>query len=344
MAPELTLATLLPREFEICETDNVDLEIRVSNTGSGTTSDVVVEAKLPEGLSYEGRSVFRHNVGTLKAGERKKFNAPLKVHAPGRYAVQATAKSNNGMSTDAATVTLTARESDLQVQTAGPSEEYLGIPVEYEILVRNDGSATAREVKIESVVPTGAELVDASSGGKLDGNLVHWEITELPAGQTALFRVRYESQDGGVMRNVVTAKSLCSSDTTAIARTKLRGVASMVVEVVDTEDPIKVGDEEVYKIRVTNQGSAPETNVMVECTIPGEMRLVSANGASETNGNGRSDDIYFRPLRELKAGETAEWEVKVQRIQPGDLRFAVTVDSDQHNRPVRETEATRVFN
>ncbi len=156
--------------------------------------------------------------------------------------------------------------------------------------------------------------------------------------------VRYEGKEKGHVRNVVTARSECSPDSTAIARTELEGVASIVVELVDTEDPIKVGGEETYKIRVHNQCSSPETDVVVACKLPEGQRLVNTSGTTEAISGKGSKQVLFRPVASLDPDETANWKVKVRGTRTGDMRFRVAVDSDQHGRPVRESEATRVFN
>jgi uncharacterized repeat protein (TIGR01451 family) len=130
---------------------------------------------------------------------------------------------------------------------------------------------------------------------------------------------------------------------TAIARTQLEGVASMVVEVVDTQDPIRVGSDEIYEIRVHNQGSAPETDVLVACELPDGQQFVSASGTTDARTRSGAKQVLFEPVVRLAADETATWKVKVRGTRAGDMRFRVQVDSEQHGRPVRETEATRVF-
>lgn len=343
VAPELKLTANLERHFVLCETDKTDLTMHVSNTGSGKTQDVTVTAHLPPGLSHNGQQKITEHVGKIAAGDSKKITKLLKVDGPGTYVVRAQAKSRTGISTDSGSVKLTAREAVLQVESSGPDEEYVGLPIEYEVRVSNIGDAPARDVVIRNEVPKGAEFVDATNHGQLKGNAVEWRLDELPAGKYVPLTVRFEGQDRGYVRSVVTAHSKCSTDVTAIARTELEGVATMVVEVVDTQDPIRVGGEEIYEIRVHNQGSKAETDVMVVCELPDGQRFVSSSGTTQTRGRSGANRVVFRPVAELAADETATWKVKVRGTQTGDMRFRVQVDSDQHGRPVRETEATRVF-
>lgn len=344
VSPDLKLTTRMERDVILCETDTADISVRVSNTGSGKTEDVTVTVQLSDGMTYNGQQTIRERIGRLPAGETRTLNKSVQVDGPGTYSVKARAESRSGLSTDAATVELTAREADLDVEVRGAAEEYVGLPVEYELVVSNTGNAPARQTVVEAQIPKGAKFIDASHDGSVQSSAVQWQLGTLPAGQSQTLSVRLEGEQKGYLRSVVTARSKCSTDAeaaTAIARTRLEGIASMVVEVVDTRDPIRVGNEEVYEIRVHNQGSAPETDILVACELPPGQRFVSASGA--TNVHSTSDQIVFRPVARLAADETATWEVKVEGEEPGDMRFRVTVESDQHGRPVRETEATRVF-
>ncbi len=343
VSPELKLTTLLPRQFILCGMDQTDLTMRVSNTGSGKTEDVTVTAQLPQGLSYEGGRVISEHVGMVPAGETETITKPLRVHEPGDYVVQATATSKSGLSTDAASVTLTAREAELDISIDGPREEYVGLAVEYDVTVKNIGNAATQNLMIEAPVPNGSTFVDASHGGGLASDTVQWKPGELKPGESITLSVRFMTADKGYIRSVATAQSKCASDVTAIARTKLEGVASMVVEVVDNQDPIRIGETETYEIRVKNQGSAPETNVMVSCKLPDGQEFISAEGTTNARSRTGAKQVILRPVPKLTAGQEAKWKIKVRGTRAGDMRFRVAVDSDQHGRPVRETEATRVF-
>ncbi len=343
VSPELKLTANLERDFILCETDQTDLTLRVSNVGSGQTEDVTVTAQLPDGLTYNGKNTITEHVGEIASGKTKTITKSLRVAGPGQYVVRATAKSRTGLSTNAGAVTLTAREATLDIRTEGPREEYVGLPVEYTIHVTNTGDAPARNVVIESEVSNGASFVDATHDGQLEGDTVTWHLDRLAMGESVELDVRFEGQDKGYIRNVASARSECAADVTAIARTELEGVASMVVEVVDTEDPIRVGGHEEYQIKVHNQGSAPETDVMVACALPAGQQFVSASGTTDARTRAGASEVVFEPVESLESDETATWKVRVRGTETGDMRFRVAVDSDQHGRPVRESEATRVF-
>ena len=114
---------------------------------------------------------------------------------------------------------------------------------------------------------------------------------------------------------------------------------------IDLEDPIKVGDQETYRITVTNQGSATDTNIKIVCTLEKNMTFVKVGVGSPTNAsvsaNGRT--VTFEPLAALGAKQKKVWTLIVKVVSEGDVRFGVKMDSDQLGRPVSETEATTLY-
>ena len=123
--------------------------------------------------------------------------------------------------------------------------------------------------------------------------------------------------------------------------TTIEGIAAILLEVVDISDPIEVGQNETYLITVTNQGTKPDTNIRINCFLESTMKFVSASGETQTQA--ADGKIVFQPLDTLAPGDKATWKVVVQAINAGDVRFRVTMDSDQLTRNVVETEATNFY-
>jgi len=113
------------------------------------------------------------------------------------------------------------------------------------------------------------------------------------------------------------------------------------MEVIDLEDPIEVGSRTTYLITVTNQGSAPDTNIRIVCALEDKIQYVSSGGA--TAGSIMGNTASFAPLHSLAPKARATWQVVVRGVRPGDVRFRVTMSSDQLTRPVEETEATHLY-
>jgi uncharacterized repeat protein (TIGR01451 family) len=342
--PELKLNMQLQRDFIICSTDQVDLKLRLKNTGSGTINNAVARVHLPEGLeAADGTNTITWNAGSLSGGDSKQHTPKVTVLRPGQYSVKAKAEGDGEIETEAASVQLTARQGSIDVTVDGPETEYVGLAAEYEVNVTNNGDARVRELEVRAPVPTNTEFVEATHDGSLQNNQIVWTFPRLEAGESQTLAYRVRGTDEGSYRAIAKAEAICTGEVTDMVQTKLEGVAAMVVEVVDNRDPNKVGQEEVYEIRVTNQGSAPETNVIVHCELGEGQRLISTTGETDTGAKRGARKVTFNPVESLTAGQTAEWSVKVDCNTEGDIRFYVEVNSDQHTRPVRETEATRIY-
>ena len=106
-------------------------------------------------------------------------------------------------------------------------------------------------------------------------------------------------------------------------------------------DPIEVGAQSSYVITVTNQGSAVGTNIVIKCTLPAEMELVSTTGP--TKETVRAKVVTFAPLKSLAPKAKATYRVIVKGVKTGDVRFRVSLTSDQMTSPASETESTHIY-
>ena len=93
------------------------------------------------------------------------------------------------------------------------------------------------------------------------------------------------------------------SDTTPeqIPRT-IRGGTHYVV---DTEDPVRVGQNTVYRTVVKNQGSGADKAARIVATLPEGLAYVASSGATRADVDGRK--VTFAPLAELAPGKVAGW-------------------------------------
>jgi uncharacterized repeat protein (TIGR01451 family) len=121
----------------------------------------------------------------------------------------------------------------------------------------------------------------------------------------------------------------------------VEGLAAILLEVVDIQDPIEVGTNSTYVISVTNQGSAADTNINIVATLPDALEYVTSEGPTEAMVNGNV--VAFTPLAHLTAKETATYRVEVKGIKTGDIRFHVELNSGQMTSPVMETESTTIY-
>lgn len=121
-----------------------------------------------------------------------------------------------------------------------------------------------------------------------------------------------------------------------------RGFAAVLVEMVDSPDPLLVGETTTYTIRVTNQGTAPDSNVRVRVSFPQNIQPVSVSGV--TQGQMQGNLVSFAVLPTLAPKQVAVWSIKAKAIAQGDGRVSAEVDTQVlGGRPVTEIESTQVY-
>ena len=116
---------------------------------------------------------------------------------------------------------------------------------------------------------------------------------------------------------------------------------AILLEVVDLDDPVEVGNQTTYEIKVVNQGSAVGTNIGITCTLPTEMQYITSGGPTEGRLDGNT--LRFAPLPSLAPQASATFRVTVRGASAGDVRFKVSMISDQITAPVEETESTNIY-
>jgi uncharacterized repeat protein (TIGR01451 family) len=112
-------------------------------------------------------------------------------------------------------------------------------------------------------------------------------------------------------------------------------------KIVVTGTASEVGKNETYIITVTNQGTAPDTNIKIKVFLEDSMQFISAGGA--TRGAFVDGAVTFEALPSLAPKAKTTWQVVVKAVKAGDVRLRVTMNTDELERDVVETEATRFF-
>ena len=338
--PRLELARVAPDEALLCEA--IPVVFVVTNSGTGSAQDVKIVDNLPIGLrTTDGKSKLVLDVGTLAEGESRQFSAELRAAKIGRYASKAVATSATGLRAESAETTTIVSLPILAIENNGPRKHYLGRKVTYEITVANKSDIPAKNTIVEDTVPNGAISIEADEGAKLSGSKLIWEFGTLAPNSIKKVRVSYIPTEPGMQANNATVTAYCSEAVTASVQTMVTGISAVSMEVVDVEDPVRVGTQTTYVISVTNQGSAAATNIRINCLLESNVQYVSSAGA--TAGSIEGQMVKFYPLSSLEPKARAAWRVVVAAVKPGDVRFKAVMNVDQLTRPVEETESTHIY-
>lgn len=340
--PKLKLTQTIPDTNLICE--QLPLNLTVCNDGTGTARSVRVFTQLPDGLTtVDGQTALAVNVGDIPAGKCAQIPVILKAVRPDSFTVSSTARSADGLSAESSSK-FVVQQPILAITKSAPEKRLVGRKFKYDITVTNKSNVTAKDVRVVDQIPNTVKVSGASSGGQLNQQThnVLWSIPQIPGGESRKISLEVVPNQIGQLSNTVTATATCAQTVSATAQTRIEGIPAILLEVVDIEDPIEVGENVTYMITVTNQGSAQGTNIRIECTLENTMQYVSSAGA--TMATPIDNKIVFDALPTLKPKARASWKVVVRAVQSGDVRFMVKMTSDQISRHVVETEATNFYN
>lgn len=337
--PALQLAMSVPAEVLKC--DPIPVRLTVSNTGSGPAQDVKIDQPLAKGLvTSAGLGAVNAMIGTIQPGQSQTVDVVLKAEQTGAFDHKATASGAMGLKAMASGAT-TVRAPALAIEQSGPDRVYLGRNVSYTATVTNTGDGVARDTMIEAPIPAAAKVVTVSAGGAVDASRVVWNVGTIAPKDSRKVELTLAAPTAGMLDHPVMARAYCAPAVTAPGKTSVEGIAAILLEVIDIDDPIAIGNNETYMITVTNQGTASDNNIVVACEIEDSMQFVSADGVTAGKADGAK--ITFGPLARLEPKAKASWRVVVKAIKPADARFTVKVTSDQIERPIMENESTHFY-
>ncbi|MBN2474431.1 MAG: DUF11 domain-containing protein [Pirellulales bacterium] len=338
--PELVVKTLAPAKVLIGE--EVALKIEISNPGSGKATGVVLEEHIPNGLQHPAGNNLEYVIGDLPPGETRQLELTLVASGAGTITNVLVARDDGTLRTEDR-FNLEVIAPDLDVAVTGPKRRYLEREAVYTFSVSNPGTAPAEEVELVAYLPSGLKFVSANNAGHYEetNRTVHWRLEELPmqeTGEVQLIAMPVEAGQQNLRLRGTAAKGLADEDEQPVM---VEGIAAIMFEVIDVNDPVEVGGETTYEVRVLNQGSKAATNVLLELNLPAQLRVLDAEGPTRHRVQGGR--ILFEPLSRLAPKADTTYRVRVQGIQAGDLRVPVQLSTDEMREPVTKEESTRVY-
>jgi len=316
--------------------------VTVSNPGTGIASHVQIEAIIPEGLEHARGQRLQMDLGNLNPGESRSVRLALAASKGGPQHLMVNARAESGLAR--------STSSDVQViapnltaEIHGPGLRYLGRQGQFVMSVTNAGEAPSDNVQMRYKMPSGFDFVSADRGAQYDPatGLVTWFVGRLEQGQKSEIKVTLLARQSGEFKHLARASSEHGAMADAEFTTMVEGTPSLAVQVKDLEDPVEVGSEMAYEIRVKNEGSASAKAVTLTCELADGTSLVTAEGPAEYLAE--RNTIVFRGLPEVGAGQTVVFKVKIKAATGGNLRFRAHLSSESISEPLTAEEMTKFY-
>ncbi|WP_291179734.1 hypothetical protein [Gimesia sp.] len=316
--------------------------VTISNPGTGTLHNVVLEAEIPKGLEHVTAEYLQMQVGSLNPGETRTIRLALAAVMGGEQVVNVQAKAEGGL-VQATQARVNVIAPKVQVAIDGPGLRYKGRSAEYAITTLNDGAAATNNVRVLHKIPEGFEFVKADHGGQFnpEDSTISWFLGRMEPGQTASVNLELKTKTIGNYVHHVRAISEHNVKSDAQIQTRIEGTAQLVLEIADLDDPVEIGKETGYKVVVKNDGSKSAQNVSVSCELPPGVDLISATGP--TQHIAENGVVVFKSLGDLAPGESVQYQVLVRGSVEGNQRFRARLASDSIRDPLLFEELTRFY-
>lgn len=336
VSPAIQLTKTGPKDVLVC--DPIPMVLVVRNTGSSQLTGVKVSDTLPTGLSSDGKNSLLFDAGTLAPGESKEFKFNATASAVGNYVNSASVTSDQGVGAKASATTAVHRPV-LALSCKAREQQYMGRPFDVCFTVSNNGDVPAADAQVAVPVPAGLTLKSATAGGRMVGNNLVWDIASLAVKAPQELCATFTGATGGTFNFNATAKGVCATQVSTSCATKVIGISALLLEKADNPDPIEVGETTTYTVKVTNQGSADDTNVKISVEFPEEVSPVSASNGGVVSGR----TVTFPAFPRLAPKQAFEYSIVARGVKVGDARVTFIRTSDGIPAPTTAEESTRVY-
>lgn len=233
------------------------------------------------------------------------------------------------------------RAPALEIVCAAPAQVLAGRPVEVCLTLFNTGNAPEPKAFITLPIPPGATVRSATEDGVSSPEQITWEVPDLAPNASKQVRAFLVMRQPGLLSFTPAVRGTIARPAQTDCETRIMGVPAILVEVVDLEDPIEVGQQVTYVITVTNQGDSAVTNIRLLCTLPASQEFVSGTGVTAVRAQDRT--ITMEPLSTLAGKAVASWQVVTKALQADDSRIHVDFRSDEFEKPIPREESTQLY-
>jgi uncharacterized repeat protein (TIGR01451 family) len=342
--PLLNIEHTAPKQVLIGET--VRLGITVNNPGTGAATGVIVEEDVPEGLVHVAGGELEYEIGTLRPNETRQLELQLTADKPGLIENMVTVRGEGNLIAQH-TVQIEVIAPQLSVAVSGPKKRYLERQATYTLSIENPGTAAARSVQLVAFLPKGMKFQSTDAEGQYDPtqHAVFWSLEELPANKSGSVNLVAVPVETGEQRLRVEGKADLGLTAANEQVVQVEAKSELEFNIVDLNDPIEVGTDTSYEIRVTNKGTRPATAVELVAGFPqgGEIKAVSADGHARGEVSGNGQQVAFEPVGRINPGEEMVFRIHAQGAVKGDHVIAVQIRSAEFPLPVTREESTRVY-
>ena len=347
---------------------DITFEIVVTNRGTAAVQGLSISDRYDPGLAHEqAANPIERSLGDLAPGETRRIGVTLRAIAAGQQCNSVDVRDVSGpRATARACVNVVegavvppggavpptdGPQPSIAVEKTGPQSIRVGEDATFDIMITNNGAVTVNNIRVVDNYDAAISAVAASDGSRPDGSNLVWIIDTLPPGRRFKLQVKcrgVQASPSACNRVTVTTQEGARADSQAClavieaATASGGGGAGLRMTITDQRDPVAVGQEGAYTIRVTNSGQATERDIVMTVIAPPEMTPVQTRIGSPLGGDVQiqGQQFIFSPVRELGPGQALTYQVQMRANRPGRASVQAQVTSAGQAQPLQAAEET----
>ena len=323
--------------------DNVVFDVIVENRGDGPATEVIVQEEVPDQLEYqEGFRQLEYEIGTLMPGQKRKIQLALRADKVGEFRNVVFVSGKGGLEAKHE-IDVEVIAPEIRVTSEGPNRRFLQRKATHAFTIQNEGTAEANNVNLVARLPSGLRYVSSDNRGRYDSNshAVYWKMPSLREGVAGTVELTTLPVEVGQQDIKFEANADLRLTADATQKLAVEHLVDVFFEIDDLVDPIEVGTDTTYRMKIVNQGTKVASNVLLKVDFPRGLEPTSVDGDLRSQIQGQA--VKFEPISSLPPGQQVQVSVKARGSAPGDLRVVASCRSDGREVAVSKEETTRVY-
>ena len=327
--------------------DNVILDVVVTNKGDGAAKNVMIQQDVPpqldfpDGLPGASRGI-EYEIGTLMPGKSRRVKLALKAKDIGKIQNVMFASADGGLRAQHL-LPIEVVSPNLVVRSEGATKGFLKRDVTHQFSVANRGTAKATNVELIARLPRGLRFIQSNNQGRYDASThaVYWSLAELARDVEAKVELNTMPVDVGSQPIKFESTADLKIRSNVEQALSVEHFVDVFFDIDDVVDPIEIGSDTSYRLRVVNQGTKAASNVQIEVDFPPGLQPTSVDGSLRHNIRGQQ--IVFEPINSMNPGDEIGFVIHGKGISAGDHRVIVNMRTDGRATAVSKQESTRVY-
>ena len=307
--------------------------VAVTNPGTGTARNVIIQAAIPEGLKHRQGSLLTIDVGTLSPGEVRRARLNLEALRGGIHNLAVRVLADGDL-TEQTAQQVSIAEPKLNIGVRGPASSKTGQSSPWELVIVNEGKVESSNVRTKYRVPTEYEFVRANAGGKFNpaDRTIEWFVGNLEPNGAQKFTVVLKAVKPGENIHQVGVVSEHGGMTLAEQKSAVVGSADLNLQIATQQQRVRTGEPALFVIQIENRGSSAAQSVGLSCELPSGLQQTEVAGPARYLAD--NGVIVFQSLPQLAPGQKAVFTIKTTCLRSGNHKLRVRVGSDSISDPL----------